>query len=270
MEISHSLRNSLLSLRHSRRYLAYLVQQHQEQQPQAAQTQTQRHISHHHHHHHQSSRVKHSSGNNNRREAHSTHGSNTPVSSSTSSSYIQLASFFPVQFQQQLAAAAAAAAASAAESSKQQQQQEATMISSSSSASSSASARKPCVYMLNEGRCARSDCRFVHDLKSITCKYWLDGECLKGDACEFLHDHIAPTPPPPPPLLPNSHGISATRTKQQPPSKAKRSLSATLSSTPKSFRHLVAPTLPLRLQRQLPLQLCSKRNWTMRPLWLRL
>jgi hypothetical protein len=48
--------------------------------------------------------------------------------------------------------------------------------------------RKPCVYMLNEGRCMRSDCRFAHDLHNITCKYWLEGECLKGDCCEFLHD----------------------------------------------------------------------------------
>jgi hypothetical protein len=36
----------------------------------------------------------------------------------------------------------------------------------------------------------RADCRFVHDLKTITCKYWLEGECLKGDACEFLHEHV--------------------------------------------------------------------------------
>jgi hypothetical protein len=52
------------------------------------------------------------------------------------------------------------------------------------------SSRKPCVYMLQDGRCARADCRFVHDLKTITCKYWLEGECLKGDACEFLHEHV--------------------------------------------------------------------------------
>ena len=50
--------------------------------------------------------------------------------------------------------------------------------------------RKPCVYMLNEGRCMRSDCRFAHDLQNIMCKYWLEGECLKGESCEFLHDFI--------------------------------------------------------------------------------
>lgn len=54
--------------------------------------------------------------------------------------------------------------------------------------------RKPCVYMLNDGRCMRADCRFAHDLKTITCKYWLDGECLKGENCEFLHDHLPEEP----------------------------------------------------------------------------
>jgi hypothetical protein len=49
--------------------------------------------------------------------------------------------------------------------------------------------RKPCVYMLNDGQCLRADCRFAHDLHNITCKYWLEGECLKGDACEFLHGY---------------------------------------------------------------------------------
>lgn len=61
----------------------------------------------------------------------------------------------------------------------------------------SALSRKPCVYMLNEGRCMRADCRFAHDLKQITCKYWIDGECLKGENCEFLHEMLEETPPQP-------------------------------------------------------------------------
>lgn len=61
----------------------------------------------------------------------------------------------------------------------------------------SALSRKPCVYMLNEGRCMRADCRFAHDLKQITCKYWIDGECLKGENCEFLHEKIEETTPQP-------------------------------------------------------------------------
>jgi len=42
----------------------------------------------------------------------------------------------------------------------------------------------------------RADCRFAHDLKQITCKYWIDGECLKGDNCEFLHELIEEATPP--------------------------------------------------------------------------
>lgn len=61
----------------------------------------------------------------------------------------------------------------------------------------SALSRKPCVYMLNEGRCMRADCRFAHDLKQITCKYWIDGECLKGENCEFLHEMLEETTPQP-------------------------------------------------------------------------
>ena len=64
---------------------------------------------------------------------------------------------------------------------------QASSLSTACSLNKHMSSRKPCVYMLNEGRCMRADCRFAHDLKTITCKYWLDGDCLKGDACEFLH-----------------------------------------------------------------------------------
>ena len=49
---------------------------------------------------------------------------------------------------------------------------------------------KPCVFKLNDGDCNRPECRFAHEFKAITCKYWLEGECLKGDACEFLHQVV--------------------------------------------------------------------------------
>lgn len=45
---------------------------------------------------------------------------------------------------------------------------------------------KPCVFFL-EGNCRRSDCKYSHDLSSITCKYWIEGFCFKGDSCPFLH-----------------------------------------------------------------------------------
>jgi hypothetical protein len=45
---------------------------------------------------------------------------------------------------------------------------------------------KPCVFFL-EGNCRRSDCKYSHDLSSITCKYWIEGFCFKGEMCPFLH-----------------------------------------------------------------------------------
>ena len=45
---------------------------------------------------------------------------------------------------------------------------------------------KPCVFFL-EGNCRRSDCKYSHDLSSITCKYWLEGFCFKGEMCPFSH-----------------------------------------------------------------------------------
>ena len=45
---------------------------------------------------------------------------------------------------------------------------------------------KPCVFFL-EGNCRRSDCKYSHDLSSITCKYWIEGFCFKGELCPFLH-----------------------------------------------------------------------------------
>jgi len=55
----------------------------------------------------------------------------------------------------------------------------------------------------------RSDCRFVHDLKTITCKYWLEGECLKDESCEFAHEIIHET----------KHGNKHKHGKQQSSSK---------------------------------------------------
>lgn len=50
---------------------------------------------------------------------------------------------------------------------------------------------KPCVFFL-EGNCRRSDCKFSHDLSTITCKYWIEGFCFKGELCPFLHSFNLP------------------------------------------------------------------------------
>lgn len=47
---------------------------------------------------------------------------------------------------------------------------------------------KPCVFFL-EGNCRRSDCKYSHDLSNITCKYWIEGFCFKGEMCPFLHSY---------------------------------------------------------------------------------
>lgn len=49
---------------------------------------------------------------------------------------------------------------------------------------------KPCVFFL-EGNCRRSDCKYSHNLSSITCKYWIEGFCFKGDMCPFLHSYAS-------------------------------------------------------------------------------
>nr|XP_053650416.1 uncharacterized protein LOC128700948 isoform X2 [Cherax quadricarinatus] len=48
--------------------------------------------------------------------------------------------------------------------------------------------RRPCTFFM-EGSCRRSDCRFSHDLASITCRFWQEGACLKGITCPFLHGY---------------------------------------------------------------------------------
>ncbi|XP_052100617.1 uncharacterized protein LOC127734665 isoform X1 [Mytilus californianus] len=50
------------------------------------------------------------------------------------------------------------------------------------------SGRKPCTFFM-EGSCKRSDCKFSHDLSNITCRFWEEGDCFKGDLCPFLHSY---------------------------------------------------------------------------------
>ncbi|KAG9323950.1 hypothetical protein KVV02_003221 [Mortierella alpina] len=52
-----------------------------------------------------------------------------------------------------------------------------------------------------QGNCFRKDCWYSHDLDSMVCKFWLKGQCLKGETCEFNHfldtsrvSEVAPTP----------------------------------------------------------------------------
>ncbi|KAF9141765.1 hypothetical protein BGX30_004180 [Mortierella sp. GBA39] len=60
-----------------------------------------------------------------------------------------------------------------------------------------------------QGNCFRRDCWFSHDLDSMICKFWLKGQCLKGDTCEFTHhletsrsfDSPAPAPKQLPPVM---------------------------------------------------------------------
>jgi len=62
------------------------------------------------------------------------------------------------------------------------------------------SLRPPLCRHFLAGGCFRADCRFSHDMSSTVCSFWLKGECLKGDACGFLHGYddsaLAARPPP--------------------------------------------------------------------------
>jgi len=46
--------------------------------------------------------------------------------------------------------------------------------------------RRPCSFFV-EGECLRTDCKFSHDLAAVTCRFWIESSCFKGDACPFLH-----------------------------------------------------------------------------------
>ncbi|KAI9333653.1 hypothetical protein BDR26DRAFT_805837 [Obelidium mucronatum] len=48
-------------------------------------------------------------------------------------------------------------------------------------------ATEVCRHML-AGGCFRSDCWFSHDLSATVCKFFLQGFCVKGEECPFLHD----------------------------------------------------------------------------------
>ncbi|XP_046572119.1 LOW QUALITY PROTEIN: uncharacterized protein LOC124280265 [Haliotis rubra] len=39
----------------------------------------------------------------------------------------------------------------------------------------------------------RSDCKFSHDLSSITCRFWEEGLCFKGSLCPFYHGYPSDT-----------------------------------------------------------------------------
>lgn len=52
----------------------------------------------------------------------------------------------------------------------------------------SRSCKKPCSFYL-EGNCWRQECKYAHDICTITCRFWEDGECFKGDTCPFLHGY---------------------------------------------------------------------------------
>lgn len=46
---------------------------------------------------------------------------------------------------------------------------------------------KPVCRHYLQGNCRRSDCGFSHDVEGKVCKFWINGGCLKGNECEFMH-----------------------------------------------------------------------------------
>jgi len=45
--------------------------------------------------------------------------------------------------------------------------------------------KRPCSFFV-EGECRRPDCKFSHDLGSITCRFWIESSCFKGKFDLFL------------------------------------------------------------------------------------
>ncbi|CCH45493.1 Poly [ADP-ribose] polymerase 12 [Wickerhamomyces ciferrii] len=58
-----------------------------------------------------------------------------------------------------------------------------------------------CSFLIKNGQCLRSDCKFSHDIDQRACSFWLKGNCLAGDKCLFKHDLDLPTPLSPPESL---------------------------------------------------------------------
>lgn len=49
------------------------------------------------------------------------------------------------------------------------------------------SSKPPVCRFFSSGGCYRSDCKFSHEVQTMTCRFWALGECAKGDACLFRH-----------------------------------------------------------------------------------
>ncbi|XP_071792673.1 uncharacterized protein [Asterias amurensis] len=53
--------------------------------------------------------------------------------------------------------------------------------------------KKPCSFFL-EGKCRRTECPFAHDVSGITCRFWEEEQCFKGEECPFLHGYPSKIP----------------------------------------------------------------------------
>ncbi|KAA8903999.1 hypothetical protein TRICI_005604 [Trichomonascus ciferrii] len=101
-----------------------------------------------------------------------------------------------------------------------------------------------CKYFLQYQECLRADCKYSHDLSSRICRFWLQGSCLAGSSCAFLH-YIpepmvekltlteTPSPPQPPPKLTEEDfpSLGNIKNKQGSSKKASRPPSSSSSSS---------------------------------------